>query len=219
MKKIFALIRNEAGLYLTGKGLSFAFILSLSLLALIRFGMPVDSNEAHGFEFLPVVVYCIASLQLILMATQWESDAYAYRYYAMHRFSLSNLFLAKSSVSYFAQIPIWVFCLVGYFLFFPVDIPPSWIIVQLLVTPLYLGLALAPAGQIIAAVAQHSTQKNFLATALFLPICLPVLIAASGRVSALLQRLDTFRYDALILAAALIFWGAGNLLFAYLFEE
>ncbi|HRP68950.1 MAG TPA: hypothetical protein PLY93_05405 [Turneriella sp.] len=219
MKAFWELLKNEARLYAAGKGLSFALVLSLSLLALIRFGMPVDGIEAQGFEVFPIVVYCIAVLQLLLMATQWESDGYAYRYYSMQRFSLSSLFLAKSIVSYFVQIPIWFFCFTGYFLFFPADVPPISILIPLLATTLYLGLALAPAGQMIAALSQHSAQKNFLALALFLPICLPVLIAASGRVTALLQRLDTVRYDALLFAAALIFWGVGNLLFAYLFEE
>jgi hypothetical protein len=34
-----------------------------------------------------------------------------------------------------------------------------------------------------------------------------------------LAGLETLRYDALLVAAALVFLGAGNLLFAYLFEE
>lgn len=214
-----ALVRNEMSLFLAGRGLPFAFILALSLLAILRFGMPVDGAGIPALEVFPVVVYCIANLQLLLMATQWESDGYAYRYYAMNRLSLSALFFAKAAVAYFTQIPLWIFCIAGYFLFFPADVPPSGILFSVLGTALHLGLALAPAGQLVAAVAQHSTQKNFLATALFLPICLPVLIAASGRLTALLTGAETLRYDALILAAALVFWGAGNLLFAYLFEE
>jgi ABC-type transport system involved in cytochrome c biogenesis permease component len=86
-------------------------------------------------------------------------------------------------------------------------------------TCLPLGLAIAPAGQLVAAIAQHSAQKNFLAIALFLPLCLPIFIAATGRLGALLAGIETLRYDALMLAAALVFIGAGNLLFGYLFEE
>ena len=86
-------------------------------------------------------------------------------------------------------------------------------------TAVPLGLALAPAGQLIAAIAQHSAQRNFLAIALFLPLCLPVLIAATGRLTAVVTGADSMRYDALLLATALVFIGAGNLVFAYLFEE
>jgi ABC-type transport system involved in cytochrome c biogenesis permease component len=181
--------------------------------------MPVDGTFSSAMEVFPIAVYCVANVQLLIMATQWESDGYAFRYYTMHRVSLSSLFFAKTTVSYLTQIPIWFFCIAGYLLFFPADVPPTGTLVSVLATAFHLGLALAPAGQLVAAVAQHSAQKNFLAIVLFLPICLPVLIAASGRVSALIAGLETIRYDALILAAALVFWGAGNLLFAYLFEE
>ena len=219
MKLWWALVQNELRLYAAGRGLAFAFILALSLMAIFRFGMPVESGEARALEVFPVVAYCIANLQLLLMATQWESDGYAYRYYATNRVSLSALFFAKSFVSYLTQLPLWLFCIGAYFLFFQADVPQTGTLIAVLVTCAHLGLALAPAGQLIAAVAQHSAQKNFLAIALFLPICLPVLIAATGRLTALLQGAETLRYDALIVAAALVFWGAGNLLFAYLFEE
>jgi ABC-type transport system involved in cytochrome c biogenesis permease component len=132
---------------------------------------------------------------------------------------LTQLFFAKTLVTFLVQIPLWVFCTVGFLLFFPVEAPSVGTATALLLTCLPLGAALAPAGQLIAAIAQHSTQKNFLAIALFLPLCLPVLIAATGRVSVVLAGLETLRYDALLMAAALVFLGAGNLLFAYLFEE
>ncbi len=219
MRITWALFKNEMRLYAAGRGLAFAFILALSLMAIFRFGMPVDGPEAKSLEVFPIVAYCIANLQLLLMATHWESEGFAHRYYAMNRVSLSSLFFAKAAASYLAQIPLWLFCIAAYFLFFPADVPPFKDLLAILGTCLPLGLALAPAGQLVAAVAQHSAQKNFLAIALFLPVCLPVLIAATGRMTALLQGLETLRYDALLLAAALIFWGAGNLLFAYLFEE
>lgn len=219
MRIWFALVINEIRLYRAQRGLQFGFILALALLAIFRFGMPVDGAQAGQSEVFPVVAYCIASLQLLLMAIDWESTGFAYRYYAVSRISLSSLFLAKTAVSFLAQIPLWIFCIGGYLLFFPVDTPTTGTIAALLLTALPLALALAPAGQLIAAMAQHSAQKNFLAVALFLPLCLPVLIAATGRLIAILAGVETVRYDALLLAAALIFIGAGNLLFAYLFEE
>lgn len=214
-----ALVINEMRLYVSARGLPFALILALSLMAMFRFGMPVEGGAAAALEVFPVVAYCIASLQLLLMATHWESEGHAYRYYAMNRMSLSGLFFAKTTVSFLTQIPLWIFCIAAYFLFFQADVPSTQTVFLILVTCLPLGLALAPAAQLVAAVAQHSGQKNFLAIALFLPICLPVLLAATGRLTALLQGIDTLRYDALLVAAALVFWGAGNLLFAYLFEE
>lgn len=219
MKIWWALVKNEWRLYAAGRGFAFAFILALSLLAIFRFGMPAEGGDSRALEVFPVVAYCIANLQLLLMATHWESEGFAYRYYAMNRVSLSALFFAKATVSYVTQLPLWLFCIAGYFLFFQADVPPLAVLLPVFATALHLGLALAPAGQLVAAVAQHSGQKNFLAIALFLPICLPVLIAATGRLNALLQGAETLRYDALMVAAALVFWGAGNLLFAYLFEE
>jgi ABC-type transport system involved in cytochrome c biogenesis permease component len=219
LKTAWALFKNELRLYAAGRGLALAFVLTLSLMAIFRFGMPVDGIDAESLEVFPIVVYCIANLQLLLMATHWETEGFAYRYYTMNRVSLSSLFFAKAAVSYLTQIPLWLFCIAAYFLFFPADVPPFKDLLSILGTCLPLGLALAPAGQLVAAVAQHSAQKNFLAVALFLPICLPVLIAATGRLTALLQGAETLRYDALLVAAALVFWGAGNLLFAYLFEE
>lgn len=213
------LVVNELRLYRNGRGLAFAFVLSLALLAIFRFGMPVDGAANLPLEVFPVVAYCIASLQLLLMATQWEGSGYAYRYYAMNRISLSSLFLAKAAAACITQIPVWIFCVVAYFLFFPVDLPAASVLVSIFATALFVGAALAPAGQLVAALAQHSAQMHFLAVALFLPICLPVLIAATGRLGALVAGAETLRYDALLVAAALIFWGAGNLLFAYLFEE
>lgn len=218
MKLLVSLVANELRLYSTQRGLSFAFILALSLLGIFRFGIPVD-NSGSLLEIFPAVAYLMASLQLLLMAISWESDAYAYRYYAMSGVPLTQLFFAKTLVTFIVQIPLWVFCTVGFLLFFPVEAPTVSTATALLLTCLPLGAALAPAGQLIAAIAQHSTQKNFLAIALFLPLCLPVLIAATGRVSAVLAGLDPLRYDALLVAAALVFLGAGNLLFAYLFEE
>ncbi|MFZ5628279.1 MAG: hypothetical protein ACOY5B_04065 [Spirochaetota bacterium] len=219
MKLLLSLVANELRLYSAQRGLSFAFILALSLLGIFRFGIPVDNVSGTLLEIFPAVAYLMANLQLLLMAISWESDAYAYRYYAMSRVPLTQLFFAKTLVTFIVQIPLWVFCTVGFLLFFPVEAPTVGTATALLVTCLPLGAALAPAGQLIAAIAQHSTQKNFLAIALFLPLCLPVLIAATGRVSAVLAGLDTLRYDALLVAAALVFLGAGNLLFAYLFEE
>src|SRR5690606_11410646 len=99
-----ALVSNEIRLYAAGRGLPFAFILALSLLAIFRFGMPFEGPGVSALEVFPVVVYCIANLQLLLMATQWESDGYAYRYYAMNRLSLSALFFAKAAVAYLTQI-------------------------------------------------------------------------------------------------------------------
>ena len=219
MKLLLSLVANELRLYRAQRGLSFAFILALSLLGVFRFGIPVDNVSGALLEIFPAVAYLIANLQLLLMAISWESDAYAYRYYAMSGVLLTQLFFAKSLVTFIVQVPLWFFCIVGFLLFFPVDTPTVGTASALLLTCLPLGAALAPAGQLIAAIAQHSTQKNFLAIALFLPLCLPVLIAATGRVSAVLAGLDTLRYDALLVAAALVFLGAGNLLFAYLFEE
>lgn len=219
MKIWRAFVTNELHLYAAGRGLEFAFILSLALITIFRFGMPVDGLTDAPLEVLPVVAYCIANLQLLLMATHWESEAHAYRYYTMNRVSLSALFFAKSTVTFLIQIPIWIFCVGAYFLFFPVATPKTAALVDLALTSIPLGLALAPAGQLVAAIAQHSAQKNFLAIALFLPICLPVLIAATGRVGAVLAEVATLRYDALLVAVALIFYGAGNLLYSYLFEE
>jgi ABC-type transport system involved in cytochrome c biogenesis permease component len=219
MRLLLPLVANELRLYQAQRGLSFAFILALSLLAIFRFGIPVDNASGSLLEIFPAVAYLMANLQLLLMAISWESDAYAYRYYAMSGVPLTQLFFAKTLVTFIVQIPLWVFCTVGFLLFFPVEAPSVGTATALLLTCLPLGAALAPAGQLIAAIAQHSTQKNFLAIALFLPLCLPVLIAATGRVSAVLAGLETLRYDALLVAAALVFLGAGNLLFAYLFEE
>jgi len=219
VKLIWSLIVNELRLYHAQRGLQFAFILALALLGIFRFGIPVDNVQSATLEIFPAVAYLIANLQLLLMAIGWESDAYAYRYYAMSGIPLASLFFAKSIVSFLVQIPLWLFCIAGFLLFFPVETPSVTIMIAMLVTCLPLGLALAPAGQLIAAIAQHSTQKNFLAIALFLPLCLPVLIAATGRLSAVIQGLDPLRYDALLIAAALVFSGAGNLLFGYLFEE
>lgn len=219
MRLLLSLVANELRLYRAQRGLWFAFILALSLLAIFRFGIPVDNVSSAVLEIFPAVAYLMASLQLLLMAISWESDAYAYRYYAMSGVPLTQLFFAKSLVTFIVQVPLWFFCIVSFLLFFPVDTPTVSTASALLLTCLPLGAALAPAGQLIAALAQHSTQKNFLALALFLPLCLPVLIAATGRVSAVLAGIDTLRYDALLVAAALVFLGAGNLLFAYLFEE
>ena len=170
-------------------------------------------------EVFPIIAYLIANLQLLLMAIHWESDGHAYRYYAMSRVPMSSLFLAKTTVTFLAQIPLWIFCCAGYLLFFPVDTPPTTTLAAMAFTAVPLGLALAPAGQLIAAIAQHSVQRNFLAIALFLPLCLPVLIAATGRLTAVITGADSLRYDALLIATALVFIGAGNLVFAYLFEE
>lgn len=219
MKFWLSLVLNELRLYRAQRGLQFAFILALSLLGIFRFGIPVDNVQGATLEIFPAVAYLMANLQLLLMAISWESDAYAYRYYTMSGVSLTALFFAKTFVTFLVQIPIWIFCITGFLLFFPVDTPSLSTTLALLATCLPLGLALAPAGQLIAAIAQHSTQKNFLAIALFLPLCLPVLIAATGRVTAVLAGLDSLRYDALLGAAALVFLGAGNLLFGYLFEE
>jgi ABC-type transport system involved in cytochrome c biogenesis permease component len=221
MKIWWALFRNELNLYLVERGLAFSFVLSLALLAIFRFGMPAegDTGILGRLEAFPVVAYCIAVLQLLLMAIHWESEAYAYRFYAMHRVSLSALFLAKTAVTFLIQIPLWIFCLTGYLLFFPVEVPTNSAYVSLYATCILLGLAMAPAGQLVAAIANHSTQKNFLAISLFLPFCLPALIAATGRLTAILSGVETLRYDALLLATALVSLGAGNLLFAYLFEE
>lgn len=216
MRPYLALVRNELRLYRSQSGLLFALILSLSLLAIFRFALPAGAAENH-FEVFPIVAYCIAALQTLLMAIAWESDGYAFRFYAMSGVSLSALFFAKTTVSLLLSIPLWIFCLTGYYLFFPVVLPAD--LTPVILTALPLGVALAPAGQLVAAIAQHSTQKNFLAISLFLPLCLPVLIAATGRLGALTQGLDTDRYDALLVAAALVFLGAGNLLYAYLFEE
>jgi ABC-type transport system involved in cytochrome c biogenesis permease component len=219
MKLLFSLIANELRLYRVQRGLAFAFVLALSLLTIFRFGIPVDNASGSLHEIFPSVAYLIANLQLLLMAISWESDSYAYRYYAMSGVALTWLFFAKTLVTFLVQIPLWIFCIAGFLLFFPVELPPISTTAALLLTCLPLGAALAPAGQLIAAIAQHSAQKNFLAIALFLPLCLPVLIAATGRVSAVLAGLESLRYDALLVAAALVFLGAGNLLFAYLFEE
>jgi ABC-type transport system involved in cytochrome c biogenesis permease component len=219
MRLLPFLVANELRLYRAQHGLSLAFILALSLLGIFRFGIPVDNASGALLEIFPAVAYLMANLQLLLMAISWESDAYAYRYYAMSGVPLTQLFFAKSFVTFTVQVPLWFFCITGFLLFFPVEAPTLGTATALLLTCLPLGAALAPAGQLVAAIAQHSTQKNFLAVALFLPVCLPVLIAATGRVSAVLAGLDTQRYDALLVAAALVFLGAGNLLFAYLFEE
>lgn len=219
MKIWWALVKNELRLYHAQRGLQFAFILALALLGLFRFGMPVDSGQSNMLEVFPIIAYLIANLQLLLMSIHWESDGHAYRYYAMSRVPMSSLFLAKTTVTFLAQIPLWIFCCAGYLLFFPVDTPPATTLAAMAFTAVPLGLALAPAGQLIAAIAQHSVQRNFLAIALFLPLCLPVLIAATGRLTAVITGADSLRYDALLLATALVFIGAGNLVFAYLFEE
>lgn len=219
MKLWFVLVLNELRLYVAERGLAFSLILSLSLIAIFRFGMPIDGLQNTALEVIPVVAYLVAVLQLLLMAVGWESSGYAYRYYAMNRVSLSALFFSKATVSFLVQIPLWIFCITGYLLFFPTEAPPAETVVSLLATALPLGLALAPAGQLVAAIAQHSSQKHFLAIGLFMPLCLPILIAATGRVGAILAGLETLRYDALLIAAGLIFLGAGNLVFAYLFEE
>lgn len=219
MRLLLALVGNELRLYGAQRGLAFAFIFALSLLGIFRFGIPVDHAQANTLEIFPVVAYLIANVQLLLMAIAWESDAHAYRYFAMSGIPLNRLFFAKAIVSFLVQIPLWIFCVLAFLLFFPVEVHSAEQAIRLLMTCLPLALALAPAGQLVSAIAQHSTQKNFLATALFLPLCLPVLVAATGRVSAILAGLDSLRYDALLIAAALVFVGAGNLLFAYLFEE
>ncbi|AFM11895.1 ABC transporter permease [Turneriella parva] len=219
MRVWWALVKNEFKLYRAQRGLQLAFVLTLALLAMFRFGLSNEVGVGSALEVFPVVAYCIASLQLLLMAIDWESEGFAYRYYAMHRVSLSSLFFAKSAVSFVVQIPLWIFSVIGYFLLFPATPPDAQTTLLILLTALPLGLALAPAGQLIAAIAQHSAQKNFLAIALFLPLCLPVFIAATGRLGALLAGIETVRYDALMAAAALVFIGAGNLLFGYLFEE
>lgn len=219
MRIWWALVKNELMLYRAQRGLQLAFVLTLALLAMFRFGLTNEASTTAALEVFPVVAYCIATLQLLLMAIDWESEGLAYRYFAMHRVSLSSLFFAKSAVSFVVQIPLWIFSVMGYFLLFPASPPDAQTTAALLLTSLPLGLALAPAGQLIAAISQHSAQKNFLAIALFLPLCLPVLIAATGRVGALLAGIETLRYDALMLAAGLLFIGAGNLLFGYLFEE
>ncbi len=219
MKIWWALVKNELMLYRAQRGVQLAFVLTLALLAMFRFGLSNEASSNEALEVFPVVAYCIANLQLLLMAIDWESDGLAYRYFSMHRVSLSSLFFAKTTVSFLVQIPLWIFSVTGYFLLFPTAAPDLQTGLAIAVTCLPLGLALAPAGQLIAAIAQHSTQKNFLAIALFLPLCLPVFIAATGRVGALLAGLETLRYDALMAAAALVFIGAGNLLFDYLFEE
>lgn len=219
MRLWFVLVLNELRLYVTERGFAFSLILSLALLALFRFGMPIDGLANSALEVIPVVAYLVAVLQLLLMAIGWESSGYAYRYYAMNRVSLSALFFSKAMVSFLVQIPLWVFCITGYLLFFPAEVPAIQVVISLLATALPLALALAPAGQLVAAIAQHSSQKHFLAIGLFMPLCLPILIAATGRVTAILAGLETLRYDALLLAAGLVFLGAGNLVFAYLFEE
>lgn len=219
MKTFLALVVNELKLYSAQRGLYFAFILALSLIAVFRFGIPIDGQSTTMLEIFPSAAFLIAVLQLLLMAVSWESDQYAYRYYAMSGTSLSYLFFAKSVVTFLTQLPLWIFCISAFLIFFPIDTPPTVRIFALYWTCIPLALALSPAGQLIAAISQHSAQKNFLAIALFLPLCLPVLIAATGRVSAIFAGLDTLRYDALLLAAAALFWGAGNLLFGFLFEE
>jgi len=219
MRIWWALVINELWLYRAQRGLALAFVLTLALLAMFRFGLSNEASANTPFEVFPVVAYCIANLQLLLMAIDWESDGFAYRYYAMHRVSLSSLFFAKATVAFLVQIPLWIFSVLGYFVLFPASPPDAQTGFAIALTCLPLGLALAPAGQLIAAIAQHSAQKNFLAIALFLPLCLPIFIAATGRLGALLAGIETLRYDALMLAAALVFIGAGNLLFGYLFEE
>lgn len=219
MKVFFVFFANELRLYRAQHGLALALILTLTLSAVFRFGMPAEGANTKLLEVIPVTAYLIANLQLLLGSVSWESDAYAYRYYLMNGTPLEALFFAKSAAAFIVQLPLWIFSIAVFFLFFPVELPPTAVILSLLLTCLPLGAALSPAGQLVAAIAQHSTQKNFLAIALFLPLCLPVVIAAAGRVSALINGLETLRYDALLVAAALVFLGAGNLLFAYLFEE
>lgn len=219
MKTFLVFVANELRLYRVQRGLPFALVLALSLCAIFRFAMPAEQPDTQLLEIIPIAAYLIASLQLLLSSVSWESDTYAYRYYLMSGTSLEALFLAKSAAAFIVQIPLWLFCIAVFLLFFPVELPHSSALLSLFLTCLPVGAALSPAGQLVAAIAQHSAQKNFLATALFLPLCLPVLVATGGRVSALLAGVASLRYDALLLAATLVFLGAGNLLFAYLFEE
>lgn len=219
MRIWWALVKNELMLYRAQRGVQLAFVLTLALLALFRFGLSNEASGNEALEVFPVVAYCIANLQLLLMAINWESDGFAYRYYAMQRVSMSSLFFAKATVAFLVQIPLWIFSTIGYFLLFPASAPDIQTSISIALTCLPLGFAIAPAGQLVAAIAQHSAQKNFIAIALFLPLCLPVFIAATGRVGAVLAGMETLRFDALLVAAALVFTGAGNLLFGYLFEE
>jgi len=217
VKRYLLLAKNEFRLYQAERGSIFAFVMALALMAIFRFALPNEAAFEKGSEVFPVVAFFFASLQSLLMSISWESEGYAFRYYAMNGTSLSTLYAAKTTVAALVAIPLWFFCIFAYYLFFAVPAPANFSAIFL--TALPLAAALASIGQLVAAIAQHSRQKNFLAIALFLPLALPVLIAASARMSALSEGLETMRYDALLVASALIFLGTGNLVYAYLFEE
>ena len=125
MKLWYTLVLNELKLYATERGLAFSLILSLALLALFRFGMPVDGLANAALEVIPVVAYLVAMIQLLLIAIGWESSDCAYRYYAMNRVSLSVLCFSTAAVSFIVQVPLWIFCVTGYLLVFPQESPAA----------------------------------------------------------------------------------------------
>jgi len=208
-------------MYASGLIIFAGLIFSLSLMALIRFSLPNDFSDATG-DFLyaiPFFAYFISALLILLIAQDWEFDGKAYRLYFLCGISLEKVFVGKSIAASMMLWILYIFVGLWWFLFFSISIDTFRHFLSLLLIGVPLSIGLAICGQMVSALAQHSAYRYFLSVALFVPLGLPLIIAASGQVQALAIGLDTMKNFGLMIAAIFIYGGSGWMLYAYLFEE
>jgi len=208
-------------MYASGLIIFAGLIFSLSLMALIRFSLPNSFSDTTG-DFLysiPFIAYFISALLILLIAQDWEFEGKAYRLYLLCGINLEYVFIGKSIAASIILCILYGFVGMWWFLFFSVSLDTVRHFLNLLFIGLPLSVGLAICGQMVSALAQHSAYRYFLSVALFVPLGLPLVIAASGQVQALALGLETMKHYGLMVAAILVYFASGWMVYGYLFEE
>ena len=202
----------------TRDAVSAALVFSILVLVIFNFALDVNTPEmrrlAAGFFW---VAFAFAGTLALNRSFALEKESGAGRALALAPVDPAGVFLGKCLANALFLLITQLVALPLFVIFFDVSIARAWA----LVASFALGsFAFSTSGTLFSAVASNSRMREFLLPLLFLPICVPALIASVETTSFALGNTEGASFwFTLLIVYDVVFLTASLLVFEYVLEE
>ncbi len=202
----------------TRDAVSAALVFSILVLVIFNFALDVNTPEMRrlsaGFFW---VAFAFAGTLALNRSFALEKESGAGRALALAPVDPAGVFLGKCAANALFLVATQIVALPLFVIFFDVTVVRAWA----LVASFALGsFAFSASGTLFSAVASNSRMREFLLPLLFLPICVPALIAAVQTTSFALGNTESPSFwFTLLIVYDVVFLTASLLVFEYVLEE
>jgi heme exporter protein B len=195
-----------------------ALVFSILVLVIFNFALDVNTPEmrrlASGFFW---VAFAFAGTLALNRSFALEKESGAGRALALAPVDPAGIYLGKALANAVFLIATQAIALPLFVIFFDVTITRAWA----LASSFILGaIAFASSGTLFAAITSNTRMRDVLLPILFLPLCVPALIAAVETTSYALGNTDDASFWwTLLVVYDVVFATASLLVFEFVLEE